>query len=205
MNGVKRCLTAMLHPARTFTDMWEKKNYGYAASFVILGLFFLSKILERQLTGFTFNYYDPDELNVLVIFAATCGGFALWVVMNWMLSTLFDGKGRIPDIWLFSSYSLLPYIACTLLGIVLSNVLAPDEGIFLTWLNALGVVWSVGMLFVALIIIHDYSFGKVLWSTLGTLAGMVIVLFLLVLGYSLCQQIYGFFSDIVSEISYRLL
>ena len=34
---------------------------------------------------------------------------------------------------------------------------------------------------------------------------MLIVLFLLVLGYSLCQQIYGFFSDIVSEISYRLL
>ena len=205
MKEIKRCLTAMIHPARTFSDMWERKDYGYVGSFVILGLLFLSKLLERQLTGFTFNYNNPDELNVLVILVATVGGFLLWVVMNWMLSTLFDGKGRIQDIWLFSSWSIMPYIFCTLVGIVLSNLLAPDEGIFLTWLNGLGIFWSVAMLFIALIIVHDYSFIKVLLSTLGTLLGIIIVLFLAVLCFSLCQQIYGFFSDIIGEISYRLL
>ena len=54
--------------------------------------------------------------------------------------------------------------------------------------------------------------AKSLFDSLGPggtvflrIAFAALVLFLLVLGYSLCQQIYGFFSDIVSEISYRLL
>lgn len=205
MTTFKRCLTAMIHPARTFSDMWERRDYGYKSSFVILAVLFVIKVLERQLTGFAFNYNDPDELNVLIIFAAVAGGFLLWVVMNWMLSTLFEGKAHVRDIWLFSSWSLQPYILCSALGTLLSNVLVPDEGIFLTWLSALGILWSIAMLFVALVIIHDYTFFKVLWSSLATVAGIVIVLFLAVLCFSLCQQIFGFISDIISEIGYRLL
>lgn len=205
MKTCKRCLTAMFHPASTFNDMWERRDYGYSSSFVILAVLIVVKVLERQLTGFVFNYNDPDELNVLIIFAAVAGGFALWVVMNWMLSTLFEGKAHMRDIWLFSSWCLQPYILCSVLGTILSNVLVTDEGIFLTWINAIGIIWSIGMLFIALIIIHDYSFGKVLWSSLATVAGIAIILFLAVLCFSLCQQIFGFISDIFSEIGYRLL
>ena len=205
MSAFKRCMSAVIHPARVFSDMWEHKDYSYKSSFVILAVLFITKIIERQLTGFTFNYNEPDKLNVLIIFAAVFGGFALWVVMNWMLSTLFDGKAHVRDIWLFSSWCLVPYIICTLLGVLLSNVLVVDEGVFIGWVQTVGIVWSVAMLFIALIIIHDYTFFKVLWSTLATLVGIGIVLFLAVLCFSLFQQIAGFISDIASEIGYRLL
>lgn len=205
MKTFKRCINAMIHPVETFTDMWEHRDYGYGSSFVILAVLFVVQVLQRQLTGFCFNYNEPDELNILMIFATVFGAFTMWTIMNWMISTLFDGKGRIKDIWLYSSLCLQPYILTSIIRTILSNVFVPDEAVFLTWIDTVGILWSVAMLFVALIIIHEYTFGKVLWSSLGTLAGIGIVLFLAVLGFSLCQQILGFATDIVSEIGYRLL
>ena len=46
--------------------------------------------------------------------------------------------------------------------------------------------------------------SKVFLNLLLTAAGVVILLFLLLLGYSLIQQIYAFLYTIYNEIAFRL-
>ena len=130
------------------------------------------------------------------------GVFLLWTIVNWAISTLFDGKARTKQIWFFSSVALFPYSISLFIKVILSNVLVSDEGIFLSWIVYIGIAWSVFLLCVALMIIHDYSFGKVILSSIFSIIGIIVIAFIAVLVFSLFQQIYGFFQDIVSEIIY---
>ena len=194
----------MIHPADVFTDMWEQKQRRLTPSFLILFILFFAKILERQTTGFAFNYNNLDKLNVVMIFLQVFGLFLLWAVVNWAISTLFEGKAKMREIWIFSSAALLPYIISILFSVILSNVFVPDEGMFISWILYIGIGWSALMLCISLMIIHDYTLGKVIWSTLLTLAGMVLLVFVVVLMFSLFQQIYGFIQDFISEIIYMI-
>lgn len=185
--------------------MWNRKEYPFKLSFGILLLLFIAKVLERQTTGFAFNYNNLDEFNAFLIFVQVFGIFVLWVVMNWAISTLFDGKAKTKEIWFFSSVALLPYTIAVFISVILSNILVPDEGVFISWIVYVSIGWSVFMLVVALMIIHDYGLGKVIWSSLMSLAGIAVLVFIGVLVFSLFQQIYGFIEDIVAEIIYIIV
>ncbi len=182
--------------------MWERKDYYFPMSLVSLLILFLAKVMERQTTGFSFNYNNLTDFNAPLIFIVIFAVFLLWTVVNWAISTLFDGKARVKQIWYFSSVALLPYSISLFISVILSNVLVPDEGIFLTWIVYIGIAWSVFLLCAALMIIHDYSFGKVIWSSLFSIVGIIVIAFIAVLVFSLFQQIYGFVQDIISEIIY---
>ena len=84
------------------------------------------------------------------------------------------------------------------------NLLLEHEGTFMTWVVAVGMLYSVLLMLGALSVIHEYTIGKVLWSCLLTLAFMVIILFVCVLLFSLFQQVIGFFEDLYTEIRFRL-
>ncbi|MHB1452599.1 MAG: YIP1 family protein [Saccharofermentanales bacterium] len=202
--SVKRYISATVHPISFFMELWDKKSYSFLASIPILAMLYIAKIMERQTTGFAFNYNNLDKFNAAMIFVQVFGIFFLWSVVNWAISTLFDGKAKMKEIWIFSSIALIPYTMSLFISVIMSNLFVPDEGIFLEWVVYIGIFWSASMLLIALMIIHDYSFGKVIWSSLASFAGIMVVLFMIVLVFSLFQQIYGFIQDIVTEIFYIL-
>jgi hypothetical protein len=50
---------------------------------------------------------------------------------------------------------------------------------------------------------HDYSTGKNIVTVVMTLVGMVVIMFIAVLFFSLISKMSGFVSTIISELSYR--
>jgi hypothetical protein len=51
---------------------------------------------------------------------------------------------------------------------------------------------------------HDYSLGKNIITVIGTIVGMVFIMFVALLFTTLLGKIVGFVSNIITEISYRL-
>ena len=201
---IRQLLAPLAHPVAGFEEYREKHTFPLFPSLVILALFFLGSIAKRQLTGFIFNWDDPEKINVFYILAETVGAFLLWVGCNWAVSILFDGKGRMREIWVVSAVSLIPYVASMYVYVLLSNLLTEDEGVFLSWILAVGMLYSLLLLCGGLSAVHEYSFGKVLWSSLITIGFMLILLFVCVLLFSLFQQVYGFFSDLAREFAFRV-
>ena len=60
------------------------------------------------------------------------------------------------------------------------------------------------ILIVGMYYIHQFTFGGLLLNLLLTVIGVAIILFLLLLGYSLVQQIITFVVTIYNEIVFRL-
>ena len=200
VNSIGRVL---FYAVDEYAEIKYQRRFSSIASLVILAMLFVSAIVQRQLTGFVFNYNKLDDLNVLILFASTVLLFALVVIGNWSVTTLLDGKGKMREIWVSLSYALIPLILTMLVGTALSNVLIAEEGMFLTIVEAIGVLWSLYLVISAMISVHQYSFGKAIVCLLLTAAAVAFMLFLMVLAFGLIQQLSAFITTLYNEFMYR--
>lgn len=192
--------TMLTHPFDNFREIKEKNLTSVPICLVIIILYYVLDVMTTTAGGFAFTYFDPSSYNALLILAKTAGLVILWTLSNWAVCTLFSGKGKIKEIFTVISYSLIPLLVGSLIKIVCTNILVPEEAAFLGVLSVVCTGYAVIMLMAGSIIIHDYSLMKFIGTTLLTLLGCAIVIFLLSAVGILLQQTGGFFATIYSEI-----
>lgn len=78
-----------------------------------------------------------------------------------------------------------------------------EEGAFLTVIEAFALLYSVFIFMAAMMTIHDYTLMKATFSVALSAAGIVFVLFLLVLFFGLLQQVTLFAQTIYMELQLR--
>ena len=194
----------MLHPADGFTNYKERKNYCKGIATLSIILSFVASIVQRQCTGFYFNNNQLNDLSIGMLFLQTVVLFFVFVVCNWMVSTLMDGKARIFQITFFCAIALLPNTVATLINTLISNFLLAEESMFMTIIGAVGVLWSLLILVCGIAVFHDYSVGQIIISILLTLAMILIILFVCMLMFSLAQQVISFVVSVFQELAYRV-
>lgn len=195
---------AVTHPFEGFEDMRWKKAGSISYAVVIVLFWFVASIFYNRVYGFQF-YTEPDKMfNIIPYIVQTIILFLTWVVGNWAVCTLLDGEGSMRNIFVYSAYALIPYVASIYVDVLLSHILIRDEYIFIQAVNWIGLLWSAVLVFSAIKSVHQYSFLKTLAAIALTIVAMLIMLFLLVLLLSLFQQVYVFGYSIYTEIAYRL-
>ncbi len=192
--------TIITHPFENFRDMKEKGLTSIPICLIIIVLYYVFDVMRTTMGGFAFTYFDPSSYNALLILAKTAGLVILWTVVNWAVCTLFSGKGKMKEIFAVISYSLIPSLIGSIAYIICSNVLVPDEAAFLSVLEVICTGYTILLLAAGSIIVHDYGLGKFIGTTLLTLLGCAIVIFLLIAVIVLLQQAGGFIGTIYSEI-----
>lgn len=60
------------------------------------------------------------------------------------------------------------------------------------------------LVFLGMMVTHDYSMFKNIVTTIGTVVGMAFIMFIAILFSSLMAKIVSFISSIIIEINYRL-
>ena len=198
---LKHCI---FHPVEGFEDLRWKKKGSIPLAIGIVVMLFIAMVIDHQLTGFAYNMNYVKVFNVVPLLVQSVVYFITWVVGNWALCTLLDGEGTFKKIFIYSAYSLVPYIVGTIIAVILSNVLIKDESIWIVAAQWLGMGWSLILMIQAMRAAHQYSFFKTLVSMIGTVIVMLLILFLAVLLISLFQQLYVFIYQIYTEILYRV-
>lgn len=66
----------LFHPFIGYTDLKERRKDSLFAANILLILFFVVSILQRQVTGFAFNENRTDQFNLLFTLLSTIGLFA---------------------------------------------------------------------------------------------------------------------------------
>ncbi len=190
------------HPSKGFNDLKWSGQTSFIASLIILGLWFVSSILKRQKTAFLFNTKLESlmEFSVLVQFLSTVGLFAAFVVINWALCTLFEGKGTVKNIWIYSSYALIPIVISNYVTVALSYFFSADEAAFMSIIEAVCIIWALALLMMGMSVLHEYTLKQVIASLLATVFGMAIAVFLLVLVISLFNKITSFVTSVIDEL-----
>ncbi|HHT57242.1 YIP1 family protein, partial [Herbinix luporum] len=127
-----------------------------------------------------------------------------WCIANWCLTTLMDGKGKFNHIYMATAYAFTPYVLINLPLILLTYVLTYEESTYYTVFNNISIIWCVILVLAAMMMIHDYTFGKAVVSSLLTIVAMLVIIFLIVMFFSLITQSVGYFVALYKEATFRL-
>lgn len=200
---LKVALTSVLHPAESFRLVKEKQEGSVPISAVIVALFYVITVLNDTKAGFAFTVFDTSSYNAVYVFLSTVGAVLIWTLANWLVCTLAGGIGKIKEIFIVTAYSLIPIIFGRLCNLILTHILTPDEGAFLSIFLVVCTLYAAFMLIIGIMRIHDYEFGKFVATTLATVIGMVIIVFLLFLIFLIAQQAFGWVKTIYVELKYR--
>ena len=192
----------IFHPFDGFYDLKHEKRGSVRASLVFIGLTILSFFYQGIGQGYVVNPTGATStlwsqaISVLV-------PFFLFILANWCLTTLFEGEGSFKDIFIASSYSLLPlclFIAPATLG---SNWVSASEVQLIDLLIGIAFVWTIMLLFFGTMVTHDYPIFKNLITIVGTVVAMAFIVFLVLLFGMLLSKLVSLVTNIVVEIQYR--
>ena len=193
----------MTHPFDGFWDLTHEKRRTMAAANVLLGLTFLTNIWNLRFTNFMFNDTRWDRINIWSEVLGVLAPLLIYCVANWCLTTLFDGKGRLKDIYMGMCYSLTPYILIMNPITVISNVVTKEEGAFIVYFEYLALGWAAALILVSVMQIHDYSLMKAILAIAFSIFGMLVIVFLIMLFFSLVSDAVAFFISVGKEIMFR--
>lgn len=197
-------LHVIFHPFDCFWELKHNKQNSFRAANVLLAFYCFLTIISNQLSGFLFNRALPEERNILVDILYIILPIAVWTILNWALSTLLDGKGTMKQIWITTIYAMTPMVLAIIPGILISNFVTVDESMFYSVFMNGAYYWSLILIVLGNMVIHDYTMGKTILITAFTLIGIVAVILLLIIFFSTFQQLVIFINTVYSEFKYRL-
>lgn len=200
---IKTALSSVSHPVEAFRLVKEKSEGSLIISTVLLVLFYVITVLNDTAGGFALTVFDSENYNAIYVLLSTVGLVLLWSLSNWLVCTLASGIGKLSEIYIVTCYSLIPIISARLCNLVLTHILIPDEGVFLGILLTVCMIYSLFMLIIGIMRVHDYEFGKFIGTSIFSIIGMLIIVFLLFLVFMLIQQVLTWLSTIFIEIRYR--
>lgn len=201
---LKYALYVITHPFDGFWDLTHEKRGSMAAANTIVILTVIARLASLQFTSFLFQAVYWENINIFLYIASIVFPLALFCVGNWGLTTLFDGKGRLGQIYMGVSYALTPYPLIQFPLIILSNIVTRDEGAFYDVLASFTLIWCALLIICAMLEIHEFSMAKTLFFMVASLFAMAVMVFILLLFFSMISQGVAYFVSIVQEIMYRM-
>ena len=193
----------ILHPFDGFWDMKHEKRGSLRAGLTILGVTLLTFYYQSIGQGYVMNPTGAYG-TILSTVTSVCVPLALWVISNWCLTTLFDGEGSMKDIVIATCYSLAPLPIIMIPVTIASNFVLESEVSLLSLFSTIALIWTGMLIFFGTMVTHDYTMGKNVITTLGTIGGMVCIMFIAILFSTLLGKLVSFVTNIVTELQYRM-
>ncbi len=191
------------HPFDGFYQVRHRGKGSVPVAMLLIFLFALSFSLNRKYASFVVNTvntrYVDSRTEIIGIFFAVL----LFSVANWSITCLLEGEGRFKDILTVMGYSMLPMVLTFLPVTILSWFIAADEEGIYSLLKGISILLFVVILLIGIMIIHNFGFGKTLFTLLLTFVALLIILFIIMLLYSLLNQVYLFFKSAYTELVLR--
>jgi len=202
---LKYSLYVCTHPLDGFWDLTHEGRGSIAAANIILAIAVITEVMRLTLTSFQFVTVNMEYFNAIIVILRILMPVFLWTVANWSLTTLMDGKGKMHEIYMAVCYALTPYVIINALLILLSQIITFEEGAIYWVLGGFAMIWTGLLILAAMMMVHDYSLVKTILSSLLTIVGMGVMVFIFVIFFSLVSDAVAYFVSLYKEILFRVI
>ncbi len=192
------------HPSDGFYWIRHQERGSIGIAVLLVVLYAVAFSMNRIAASFIVNDIEPRTVNSIAELFGVLLLYFILCVGNWSITCLMEGEGRFKDILIAIGYSLLPMIVTTVLATIVSQFIAENEEAFYTILMGLGVGYSLIMMLIGIMQIHNYTFGKTLVTLFLTLVAVLIIIFLVLLVINFITQVYSFLRSIYTELIFRV-
>ncbi|BCN29632.1 Yip1 family protein [Anaeromicropila herbilytica] len=194
----------LTHPMDGFYEVRHREKGSVPLSLLILLLFSISFSINKRYAGFVVNDINPLSVNSFQDFKGIFALFFLFCVANWSITCLVEGEGRLKDIVTVVGYATLPLVLAYIPATLFSQIIAENEEAFYYLVLGIAIAWFLLLIFIGIMTVHNFTFGKMIGTLICTFIAMLIIIFIILLIMTLIQQVYTFFESIYTELLFRV-
>ncbi len=192
------------HPSDGFYWIRHQERGSIGIAILLVVLYGVVFSMNRIYASFVVNDIEPRTVNSVAELAGVLILYLVLCVGNWSVTCLMEGEGRFKDILIAVGYSMLPMVVGTVLATIVSQGVAENEEAFYSIIMGLGTAYTVIMMLIGIMQVHNYTLGKTLTTLFLTVVAMFIIIFLALLVFNFITQVYSFFRSIYTELVFRV-
>lgn len=199
----KDILYALKTPKRPMDSYYEIRKYrqgSVVSAAVIYILLFIDFMAFKTVKGFIYQTTKVENMDIGSIVLGFFVLLGLFIVCNYLVTSINDGDGTFKQIFMIPAYGLMPAMIALLIVTCVSYVLTYNESFLLTLALIIGITWSVITIFIGLQTVHDYTFGETVKSIILTVVFMIIIAVIGVIISIMWNSLYTFLTSVGKEM-----
>lgn len=196
-------LYTVSHPADGYYWIRHQNKGSIAIALLLVILYGIAFSMNRICASFIVNDIEPRAVNLVAELAGVILLYFILCIGNWSVTCLMEGEGRFKDIMIAVGYAMFPMLVTTILATIVSQFVAENEEAFYTILMGIGTAYSVILIIMGIMQIHNFTMGKTLVTLLLTVVAMLILIFLALLVMNFITQVFQFLRGIYTELIFR--
>ena len=190
----------MRHPVDSFEDLKHGHKGSLFATIILYIAIFITFIFFNTSKGFIYQYTLIEDIDLTALVLGFLSVTLLFVICNYLDTSINDGIGKIRQIFMMFVYALGPLFIALLLVTLLSHILTYNEVFFLDFIMTFGMIWTFILIFLGITEIHEYSGKQALRSIFMSLLFAVIIVVVLIIIITMWQQLYLFLDALIKEL-----
>lgn len=193
------------HPLDSYYDIRVSKTGTVFGASMLYLLLFVSFMLYMLGKGFIYQYYDVQDLDISSIVVGFFAIIILFVICNYLVTSINDGEGSLKQVYMLLAYASLP-LSIAFLGVTAcSYVVTTNEAFFLSVALTIGAVWSVILLYIGLQTVHNYTAKETIKAILLTFLLIFVVVVVIMIVTIMWDQVWTFLSTLGEELTQNVL
>ncbi len=189
------------HPLDCYYDIRVGKAGSVLGASILYVLLFISFMLYMLGKGFIYQYYDVQDLDISSIVVGFFAIIILFVVCNYLVTSINDGQGSLKQVYMLLGYAILPLIVA-FFGITgISYIVTTNEAFFLSVAMVIAVAWTVVLIYVGLQTVHNYTAAETIKSVLLTFLLIFVVVIVIMIITIMWDQVWTFLSTLGEELT----
>jgi len=187
------------HPLDSYYYMRRKEKGSLPGAVFFFVLFFASYLIYQTSKAYILQRLEIEDMDFNAVIGGFLGVAFLFIVSNYLVTSINDGEGEIPDIFKVVSYASFPLSVTLLLVTALTYVVTLNEVFLVNFLLAGGFAWSAVILYLGLQETHNYTFSETVKSVIITALFMLLALVVLFNLTILFGQFTQFLEAVIRE------
>ncbi|MBP3965530.1 YIP1 family protein [Paenibacillus lignilyticus] len=183
--------------------MKEESRTSNLSATLLYALLLIEYVFTLYNTGFIFNQADSTSINLTKELAMLIVPLAVWVISNYLVSTISEGEGKFSEVYQGTIYSLAPYLIFHPFVVIASNWLTLNDSFLFSFANTIITAWCAILLFIMVKEVHDYTIRETFRNLFITLFTMLIVSLVVFIVYVILHQVYDFGYSVIQEMITR--
>ncbi|MCQ6563537.1 YIP1 family protein [Paenibacillus mendelii] len=200
---LRKALRVLRHPFDVFWEIRYQSRGAVAASIMLLALALIVLLLSKLCASYLFGGAVLDDLNPTAFILRYAIPWGTWVFANYLVGSIMKGQGRLVEVFVGSTYALMPVILFSLPLALLSNLLTFSEGSIYDFAQMAVNGWSLVLLFIMAKEIHNYEIGETVRNIVVSVLLMLAIWLLCFIFAGLTYQLYDFVAQIYKEVAAR--
>ncbi|BBH18994.1 hypothetical protein Back11_03390 [Paenibacillus baekrokdamisoli] len=203
VSQLRTSLRVLRHPFDVFWEIRYRSHGSIAAASLLLALALVVLLMSKLSGSYLFGGAKLDDLNPTAFLLQYSIPWITWVFANYLVGSIMKGQGKLLEVFVGSTYALMPIILFSLPLSIISNVLTLSEGSIYGFAQLIMNCWSLLLLFVMAKEIHNYEIGETVWNMIISVLLMLAIWLLCLIFAGLTYQLYDFVAQIYKEVAAR--